>query len=69
MLTETVQNDSQVSSKLILDAIVEFIIKFDPIQIRYAGQTFRILLEKIGGGKMFPVSQQQCSQGSWLLCS
>ncbi|KAG5941911.1 hypothetical protein E4U59_001455 [Claviceps monticola] len=56
MLTETVQNDSQVSSKLILDAIVEFIIKFDPIQIRYAGQPFRILLEKIGGGKMFPAS-------------
>ncbi|KAG6085308.1 hypothetical protein E4U15_001275 [Claviceps sp. LM218 group G6] len=56
MLTETVQNNSQVSSKLILDAIVEFIIKFDPIQIRYAGQPFRILLEKIGGGQMFPAS-------------
>ena len=42
--------DQQVLSK-----IVEFLNDFDPIAVRYAGTSFRSLLENVISGSLFPV--------------
>jgi COP9 signalosome complex subunit 3 len=38
-----------VSRQLLLDSTLQFLLKFDPIQIRYVGALFRTLLEDLGG--------------------
>ncbi|KAG8427888.1 hypothetical protein J3459_006255 [Metarhizium acridum] len=43
--------DSQAT---LLDKVVEFVLHFDAIQIRYYGQSMLSLLEKIGSGRLFP---------------
>ncbi|KAG5923647.1 hypothetical protein E4U42_004893 [Claviceps africana] len=55
-LVESSNSDPQVPLKLLLDAIVEFLLNFDPLQIRYVGQSLRILLEKVGSGQLFSAS-------------
>ncbi|KAG6017583.1 hypothetical protein E4U41_004177 [Claviceps citrina] len=52
-LTESMNSDAQVSFKLLLDSIVEFLLRFDPLQIRYAGQSLRGLLQRIASGMLF----------------
>lgn len=47
---------ASISQGVLLDKIVEFILHFDPIQIRYGGRPLLSLLENIGSGKLFPVS-------------
>ncbi|KAG5948750.1 hypothetical protein E4U53_006155 [Claviceps sorghi] len=55
-LVESSNSDPQVPLKLLLDAIVEFLHNFDPLQIRYVGPSLRALLEKVGSGQLFSAS-------------
>ncbi|KAG8418030.1 hypothetical protein J3459_006419 [Metarhizium acridum] len=43
-----------ISQATLLDKVVEFVLHFDAIQIRYYGQSMLSLLEKIGSGRLFP---------------
>ncbi|KAG5981094.1 hypothetical protein E4U55_003308 [Claviceps digitariae] len=52
-LTEVANSDPQIPFKVLLDAIVNFLHNFDPIQIRYVGQSLRALVEKVGSGQLF----------------
>lgn len=38
-----------VPRQILLDSTLQFLLKFDPIQIRYVGSLFRALLEDLGG--------------------
>ncbi|KJZ79563.1 hypothetical protein HIM_01032 [Hirsutella minnesotensis 3608] len=40
----------------VLDLVVDFLLRFDPCQVRYVGTAFTSLLEKIGSGKVFSQS-------------
>lgn len=53
ILSESIGSGLEISSKLPLDKIVAFLYSFDPIQIRYVGQSLLSLLEKIGSGQLF----------------
>lgn len=37
------------------DDIVNFVAKFDPVQMRFLGRTFRKLIESIGNDKLYSV--------------
>jgi hypothetical protein len=41
------------------NAIVSFLLKFDPRQVRYVGSTLLKLLERVGSGKLFPVCKPE----------
>ncbi|KFG83809.1 COP9 signalosome complex subunit 3 [Metarhizium anisopliae] len=43
-----------ISQATLLDKVVEFVLHFDAIQIRYYGHSMLSLLEKIGSGRLFP---------------
>ncbi|KFA79390.1 hypothetical protein S40288_06081 [Stachybotrys chartarum IBT 40288] len=47
--------DSSDASKrgAVLDDIVNFVAKFDPVQMRFLGRTFRKLIESIGNDKLY----------------
>ncbi|OAA46058.1 COP9 signalosome complex subunit 3 [Metarhizium rileyi] len=53
-LLEQFDPASPISQAAILDKVVEFILHFDIVQIRYYGQPMLALLEKIGSGRLFP---------------
>ncbi|KAG6009168.1 hypothetical protein E4U43_000043 [Claviceps pusilla] len=55
-LMESAHSDAPMPVKLLLDATVNFLHNFDPLQTRYVGQSLRILLEKVGSGQLFSAS-------------
>lgn len=48
-------NTSTNMKPALLDANLEFLLKFDPVQIRYVGDQFLSMAETILNGSMFPV--------------
>ncbi|CAI6100206.1 unnamed protein product [Clonostachys chloroleuca] len=47
-------SEPRIGRPSLLDAIVVFLLSFDPIQVRYVGNYLLPLLEAVGTGKLFP---------------
>lgn len=70
-LLDIILASSSLPSKLekpaLLDKVVYFLTRFDPVQIRYAGLSLRSLLDRIASGTLFPVWKQNASTVTLLL--
>lgn len=58
VLVEYVVCGLPVDREWVLDRVMHFMIRFDRDQSQYAGPAMLTLLERIGGGQLFPVSWQ-----------
>lgn len=56
ILLSAAETDLPISRDALLDRALEFLMKFDPVQIRYAGQGMLALLTRVGSGQLFSVS-------------
>lgn len=55
MVMSSTSASSNFDKPALLDNIVVFVTRFDPVQIRYVGVVFRNLLDAIASGTWFPV--------------